>query len=423
MQSRGIATFVFAIAAVIYAQTSSVPAPRTVARAAETSLTRGGVAAREDAPNPPASAVDTAVAKAVKWLASVQGQDGGWGQDGGETSYVRQGERLESSGNDIANTAVALTALLRAGHGPKSGEHRDAFERGLSFILARVEQSPAAGLAVTNITGTQIQRKLGPYIDTFLTSKLLGELDGNLADPQANARIRRALEKCVGKIENSQLKDGSWNLSGGWAPILGTSLASQSLYIAREKGLAVRATALARVDDYTKRTAAAGTVGSPAGSGMSIGGAAVDGGVEGARTALAMPAITETVSVAAGIPLYKSAQELEQLSRTSADRAKNAKQIAAVTHRLADRQFVTGFGSIGGEEFFSYLNISDSLQRIGGPEWEKWNKEMTAKILHMQNEDGTWVGHHCITGRVAVTAAAILMLRADREPAASILNK
>ena len=39
-----------------------------------------------------------AVQKGAKWLVSVQGNDGGWGQDGGETSYVRQGERLESNG-------------------------------------------------------------------------------------------------------------------------------------------------------------------------------------------------------------------------------------------------------------------------------------------------------------------------------------
>jgi len=32
-------------------------------------------------------------------MASIQlkAKDGGWGQDGGETSYVRQGEHLESS--------------------------------------------------------------------------------------------------------------------------------------------------------------------------------------------------------------------------------------------------------------------------------------------------------------------------------------
>jgi hypothetical protein len=42
----------------------------------------------------------------------VQGADGGWGQDGGETSYIRQSERLESNGNDVANTAVAALALI-----------------------------------------------------------------------------------------------------------------------------------------------------------------------------------------------------------------------------------------------------------------------------------------------------------------------
>jgi len=117
----------------------------------------------------------------------------------------------------------------------------------------------------------------------------------------------------------------------------------------------------------------------------------------------------------AGVSLYKRAQEMEQLSRTKEDRKKNSDQINAIKAQLADPGFVTGFGSIGGEEFFSYLNISDSLHRAGGPEWERWNRDMQAKILKMQNEDGTWAGHHCITGRVAVTSAAILMLVADRE--------
>jgi hypothetical protein len=35
---------------------------------------------------------------------------------------------------------------------------------------------------------------------------------------------------------------------------------------------------------------------------------------------------------------------------------------------LSDVQFVRGFGSIGGEEFFSYQNISDGLHRLGGEE-------------------------------------------------------
>src|SRR5207247_1082129 len=144
-------------------------------------------------------------------------------------------ERLETNGNDVANTAVATLALVHAGNTPVKGDYRSPVRSGVDFILRSVEDSPEDGLAVTRISGTQIQRKLGPYIDTFLTSTLLSELDGTMGDAAANARVRHSLRTCVAKIEKSQLKDGSWNIAGGWAPILGTSLASQSLYLAQQK--------------------------------------------------------------------------------------------------------------------------------------------------------------------------------------------
>jgi len=339
-------------------------------------------------------AVQLAVDKGLKWLVSVQGSDGGWGQDGGATSYIRQSERLESSGNDVANTAVAAEALLHAGNTPSSGPYKESLRRAITFILQNTERSPAEGLAITDLKGTQIQRKLGPYIDTFLTSKLLAELDGRMGDPQLNARVRKSLEKCVAKIEKNQMKDGSWNLAGGWAPILGTSMASQSLDLAKRKGVAVNETVVANVDKYTVNSAAQPTTGTGRGG--------------DSRAA-------EAMAPAAGVPLYKSAQELEQLSRTEKDRAKNQGRIAEINGQLADARFSTGFGSIGGEEFFSYLNVSESLRRTGGPTWDKWNGETKNKILKTQNDDGTWAGHHCITGRVAVTGAAILNLLADRD--------
>ena len=376
---------------------------------AETSVSVNNASAHD-----PAS---IAVDKGMKWLVSVQGKDGGWGQDGGETSYVRQGERLESNGNDVANTAVAAEALLHAGNTPTRGVYHESLQRAVRFVLEHVEQSPADGLAVTNLNGTQIQRKLGPYIDTFMTSKLLADLDGNMGNAQENARVRKNLEKCVAKVEKSQLKDGSWNIAGGWAPILGTSMASQSLYVANSKGVAVQREAMAKVDTYTAQTfagptaVAAGSAGTVGGVVGGFGGGVGSGVVSASRLTLS----ADVSAASAGVSLYKRAQELEQLSRTSEDRKKNADQIKTIQAQLSDLRFVTGFGSIGGEEFFSYLNISDSLHRAAGPEWVRWNRDMTAKILTMQNEDGTWAGHHCITGRVAVTSAAILMLVAGRE--------
>jgi len=171
-------------------------------------------------------------------------------------------------------------------------------------------------------------------------------------------------------------------MAGGWAPILGTSMASRSLYIAQKKGVVVSETAMNKVKDYT---------------------------AQGAVSPTATPA-------SAGVRLYQDAQALEQMSRTDSDRRANAAQIKSMTKNLSDQRYVMGFGSFGGEEFFSYLNISDSLHRTGGTEWEKWNADIKTKLVKLQNEDGTWAGHHCITGRVAVTSAAILVMLVDREP-------
>jgi hypothetical protein len=342
---------------------------------------------------PSSGAANQSVDKGLRWLVSVQGKNGGWGQDGGETSYISNSERLETNGNDVANTAVAALALWRSG----KPEYRPNVERAIDFIVKNVEASPAEGLSITSVTGSQIQRKLGPFIDTFFAARLLGEVEGNLPRQQ-NVRVRAALEKCVKKIEANQLKDGSWNISGGWAPILGTSMASQSLRLAKAKGVKVEQEKLDKVAVYTAQTAAAETKGVPAAVGDSRG--------RGDRGA---------VSVAsAGVSLYSRAQQLEELSRSDKDRRANAQEIGNIARDLKKESFVRGFGSMGGEEFFSYLNISDSLKRTGGAEWKEWNDSMKARLVELQNGDGTWAGHHCITGRVAVTSAAILTILVEK---------
>jgi hypothetical protein len=312
----------------------------------------------------------------------------------------------------VANTAVAALALLRAGD-----QYRPNVERAVDFILKKIEASPADGLSITDVNQTQIQRKLGPFIDTFLASMLLARVDGSLAGAK-NALVRKGLEKCVAKIERNQMKDGSWNIAGGWAPVLGTSLASQGLFMARSRGVKVNEEVMARADDYTVKSQKAGG-GAAGGSVSGVGGsAAVDLPISGRSVSAVseLSAVADSARAAsAGVDLYKDAQALEQLSRTAESRAKNKDEIATISAKLSDARFVEGYGSMGGEEFFSYLNISDSLKRTGGKEWNDWRSKITQKVLKLQNNDGTWAGHHCITGRVAVTSAAILNLTPDRE--------
>jgi hypothetical protein len=349
--------------------------------------------------------IDAISEKGLKWLISVQGKDGGWGQDGGNEGDTRQGERLESSGNDVANTSLVCLALLRTGTTPKEGAYREALQNGIKFILSHIEEAPGDGLSITKRTGTQIQRKLGPYIDTFLATMVLSEVDGQMADESSQKRVRAGLERCVAKVEKSQMKDGSWNFAGGWAPIIGTSIASRGLYGAQQKGVVVQNETLARVEEYTRSNFDAKTKSFRSKDG-------------------------------AGVELYAAAQALEQASRpearasTPADpkadprpaespslgfKAGEAESVRKTAQaKLADTRFVGGFGSMGGEEFVSYMNISDSLLRAGGKEWSDWNGKIKERIQKLQNQDGTWAGHHCITGRVACTAVAVLTMLTER---------
>ena len=153
--------------------------------------------------------------------------------------------------------------------------------------------------------------------------------------------------------------------------------------------------------------------GGGAGRGSGVGASSGSGAAPGAGPVASVEMMA--LSSAAGVPLYQDAQALEQLSRTPESRRKNSSEIAAINGRLSDSKFVEGYGSIGGEESFSYLNISDGLKRSGGKAWSDWYSKISEKILKLQNNDGTWAGHHCITGRCAVTSAAILNLTADRD--------
>jgi hypothetical protein len=111
-----------------------------------------------------------------------------------------------------------------------------------------------------------------------------------------------------------------------------------------------------------------------------------------------------------------AAQVAEAERRAAASESQAAKVEQALLDRLDDAAFVSGFGNNGGEEFLSYMLISETLRARGGAEWSRWDAAMAQLVGGVQNDDGSWTGHHCITGRTFCTAAAILVLLADRAP-------
>ena len=117
----------------------------------------------------------------------------------------------------------------------------------------------------------------------------------------------------------------------------------------------------------------------------------------------------------------KASSEAKAEAEKTVDRARRLEEASAaatngILKRLDDKQFIAGFGNNGGEEFLSYMNISETVLAKGGDEWKTWDKSICENIHRVQNEDGSWSGHHCITGRTFCTSAALLTVMADRAP-------
>jgi hypothetical protein len=424
-------------------------------------------------------ALSANVRRGLSWLAETQLSNGGWSQ-GEESAEMGGGRRTEARGGkagskaasmrggkqsnatsdpaSVADTCIATLALLRAGNTPKSGSYARNVRDAIAFVCAEIEESDAKSMYITQNRSTRVQSKLGPYIDTFLAAQLLAEVKGEMHDAKAEKRVLAASKKVMDKISRNQREDGTWT-GDGWAPVLSQSVASKAINRSAQKGIAVGDKTLARTEDFSRsqfvakagvpaktsvgagRMSGGGGVGGYAGlagppgrasasaSGFtSVGGAGGSAGVELYAAAGNLAAMQEAQNTN-GILEKQARQTLRDskkpeerkkaeatLKRISTTRTEFRKAQDAVIARLDDKQFISGFGSNGGEEFLSYMNIGESLVVKGGKEWVSWDKSITENLNRIQNSDGTWTGHHCITGRTFCTAAALLVLTVDRAP-------
>ena len=412
-----------------------------------------------------------AVKKAIEYLVKNQQDDGGWNQGGGwRTQVGGGGGRIEGANvedpSDIGNTCFALLALFRAGNTPVEGEHKEVVSKGLKFVLTKVEKADKETLYVTDVRNTQLQSKIGPYVDTFLVNLVLAEMKGQAGSEEK--RLVAALEKTMNKIVKHQTAEGGFANNGGWAPTLSLGICNKGLARAQQNGVEVDQKVFDRAFAQAKGAAAGtgtmsgvGGVGGPApgfagaskpaeslalgratssplaaapAGGMrgGLGGGGIGGGDAGVRLYSVGQGAGNSQDVVNGLRIDgKKAQEvLKDSKATKEDKAKAEKTIEGlrraekengeVQRNLAqtvrDDRFVAGFGSNGGEEFLSFLNISEALLVKGGKDWEEWDGKMTKGLEKAQDQNGSWSGHHCITGKTFCTAAALLVLTADRTP-------
>ena len=315
-----------------------------------------------------------AISHGAKWLLEHQGSDGGWGT--GQAAGRHAGQLSNTS--DVATTALSVLALVREGSGVK--KHRAAIENGVRYVVGIVDKSDDASPRLAVQQGTQPQYKLGQLVDTHMAALMLGEVSGKF-DRSLNAAIERALDKTISKVQKAQNADGSFD-GNGWAPVLSSSMAGRALERAKEVGADVDDAVLDRADAYQSGLLAGSSVDTSAGAGV------------------------ELYSVAAGIDGSRRGKKRGSQDAEEAEAAGTA----IVQQRTAS--IINGYGSIGGEEMLGYMMISDSLAESGGKEWSEWQTRIGKHLHGTQNSDGSWTGHHCITGTTFVTAAAVMALGA-----------
>jgi hypothetical protein len=114
----------------------------------------------------------------------------------------------------------------------------------------------------------------------------------------------------------------------------------------------------------------------------------------------------------AGVELYSMAGAVQAAAHNGQMSSEGAKAALA---RLSDENFIRGFGSYGGEEHVSYMMTSEALAQVGGKEWERWDHGIRLRLAHIQRQDGTWRGDHCITSTTFCTAASLITLMVHSE--------
>lgn len=355
-----------------------------------------------------------AVRDGLAWLSKAQDANGGYGAGSHSAQHIMDPHAVVS---DPATTAMVAAAFLRSGTTLKKGIYSENLEKAIEYLLNEVERNQNNQF-IAEARNTQIQRKLGDNIDVVLTTQFLSSLLDRDLKGLDEKRVKRALNMCIEKVQRATGEDGKQR-GAGWAGVLQSGLANSALEAAQSVGGSVNSDVLQSMRDYQKSNYSEdGSVNTADGAGVML--YAVSGSVRAtAKDARkAQKLIKEANESGALNEEIVTVANLKKAGMTEAEAIEyntsyNVYQSAKQTAQRED--VVSGFGNNGGEEFLSFLQTGESLTVNDDNDWTKWYDDMSGRILKIQNEDGSWNGHHCITSPVFCTATSLLLLTIEND--------
>lgn len=297
--------------------------------------------------------------KGTKWLFKAINQDGGAGLD-------------IATPSDVACTSVVGMALLSQGNTAQEGEYKTKQKALSRFLLSRVEKMGGTGSLQRE--RSQIEGDLGPYATHFFCTIFLSQSIGESPDLD---RTRAAISRLEKYISSNQHRDGSWGQEA-WAPMLATACGWLSLRAANFAGVKVSGSSDNAGEFLVRR----------------------------------MPRLGRSWGSGSWYHrLYGTASGLRVLYALGRDNESKAQRALADILALIEKGNRT-FGGAGGEEYLTFHLMTEMLMQKGGRDWRRWYPTVRDKLIKVQNKDGSWTGHHCITSRTFSTACALMVLSA-----------
>lgn len=356
--------------------------------------------------------VEASIKKGLEWMGKAQAPDGGWGAGTHSRQDIMDPHAVTS---DPATTALVAMSLLRTDNTIDKGTYSKNLKEATEFLLKATEDCPDSQPFLTTLTNTQPQIKLGRNIDVILTAQFFTNiLRYNLDDAKLKSRVEKALDKCVARIQKGQGEDGSWR-EGGWAPVLQSALANNALESADDVGRTVDKTVMERSRKYQNSNFDISTnaVATDKAAGVMLYGLSSTTRASAKESKRAQDLVDKAKSEGKIKDNVVNEDNLKAAGVATPDAKElvTAYSINKASVQQAQRgDVLSGFGNNGGEEFMSFLMTGESLMMQGGDGWKTWYDNTTGKLVNIQNQDGSWNGHHCITSPVFCTATCLLIL-------------
>ena len=365
--------------------------------------------------------VQISINRALVWISKEQNQDGGWaaGQRFTESYNDNESDIITKNQSDPATTSMVGMALLRCGSSPVKGQYAAQSQKALDFLLKAVEKSAEKSDNITTIQGTQPQVKLGGNIDVILTSQYLTNLQDEITNIGLKNRINLAINKCIRKIQSATQSDGSMK-NGGWASVLQSSLADNAMETAYKNGAKVDTVIMNKSKDFHKSNVNAKdeNVATEKAAGVVLYAVSSTSRSSAKEAKLAKEAIEDAVKSGKTKSKAITAENLKKSGMSDAQAMKyaSAYSINQTSQAIAQRdEVITGFGNNGGEEFLSYVQTVESMVMSKNLGWKKWYDNIGGRLLNIQENNGSWTGHHCITSPVFCTATCLLFLSVNND--------